>query len=253
MRITIGKRQEYVSTLEPILQRWQAPDWAWLLIEDADRAYVAGAYYACLMISINALEKFLRLLHDTPERKSKSFNTLIYDTEMPEGLRRQLRSLKEWRSAWFTRSTAAWEARVFLREDQLESFAAQSIKLLRQSVRADASEYEHLVPSLQESFRALLETSLGGWRITRFRKEEPDSGETVIDEVWDHTHCSFCFGAIRDKDRALTDGCFWVCNSCFDSYGGNVELDRNNEIAKMERIATHVEQAAPGDADKPRA
>lgn len=259
MRITIRERQEYISELRPILDReHNLPDWFWVLIADADRAYISGAFYACLMISVNTLEKILRHLHDTPESSGKTLNTLILDTEMPEGLQMQLMSLQKWRSAWLSRSAAAWELRAFLPDEQLESFAAQAVKLLRQAVLTDSTEYEHLIPTAREAFQSLLESSFGNWKILRFQAsdaisdgkggirqaaegEEVKPGETMVPGGWDHTHCSFCLDAIRDNDRVLTNGVIWICGSCFDTYEGSSKLQENDKISQAKRIQRYAE------------
>ena len=115
----------------------------------------------------------------------------------------------------------------------------------------------------------MIESSLGNWRKTRFRKsdairnkegiyrrcevgETPNVGEELVKGGWDHTHCSFCLGTINDGDQALSNSIEWICKICMENFDAVKMLQEIEKISGHRSIPLDSKQLDTGDADKQR-
>lgn len=131
-----GKIQFLVDLDERLLQGGVIiSEWAAFLIRDADISFVGGANLSSIIISLAAIEAYLR---SESVSGGKRFVELIINSDLDEDLKQELHALRKYRNQW-VHVAAPWDDALLLGspellEKELGQIARRSIIALRHTM-----------------------------------------------------------------------------------------------------------------------
>lgn len=109
-------------------------EWCAAIVREADTAFVAGAHLGCVLTAVAGVETHLR----SEEGRTKRLVNLIDGSGFSPTLCERLHALRKYRNSW-VHVDEPWDDVLLLTDpqivdEQLESFAEESVRLLREVI-----------------------------------------------------------------------------------------------------------------------
>ena len=114
-------------------------EWCTLVVQQADLAFLAGAWLPAILTAVAAIEAHLRA--EVPSKGDHSLAERIESAALPGALRAELHQLRRYRNQWVhldsRQDDAALLADAAPWERELEAMAVLSMRALRATLYAD--------------------------------------------------------------------------------------------------------------------